>query len=158
MGKIINTNELSDLSKLKKSGRKIILVGGCFDILHEGHIQFLARSKKLGDILVVMLESDQRVRSLKGIDRPINSQNSRAKILSGLPFVDYIIKLEDMSGKQDYEILVKKIEPDIIAVTEGAQVYAWEKAYMTQTGGKIVPVIERIENFSTTQIARKMRL
>jgi rfaE bifunctional protein nucleotidyltransferase chain/domain len=96
-----------------------VLVGGCFDLLHKGHISFLKKAKKAGDKLVVLLESDEKIKKLKGESRPVQIQEVRAKALSGLGFVDEIIKLPFMDSDKDYDELVKKIKPDIIAVTEG---------------------------------------
>jgi rfaE bifunctional protein nucleotidyltransferase chain/domain len=78
------------ISEQKKKGGKIVLANGCFDLIHAGHIRYLKESKKKGDILVVALNSDSSVRSLKGKGRPILSQRERAEILSSFYFVDYI--------------------------------------------------------------------
>jgi hypothetical protein len=78
--------------------------------------------------------------------------------LSNIPFVDYVLKLPEMAGDEDYEILVKKLEPDIIAVTSGNKVYGWEERYMEETGGKIVEVIKRLGNYSTTEAVRHVKL
>lgn len=152
MSKTLTIKDLSEIRLDKKAGKKLILVGGCFDILHEGHISFLNKAKSLKGILLVMLESDKRVKELKGDKRPINTQSVRAKALSDLQSVDYIIKLPYFSKDKDYEILVKNLEPDIIAVTWGSSVFDWEKEYMEHTGGKIIQVIKRLEKYSTTKI------
>jgi D-beta-D-heptose 7-phosphate kinase/D-beta-D-heptose 1-phosphate adenosyltransferase len=157
MRKLLATGDLGPLKNAKKLG-KIILVGGCFDILHPGHRTFLSRAKALGTTLVVMLESDKKVRNLKGERRPINSQDIRAQSLSSLSEVDYVILLPYLEKNKDYEILVKNLEPDIIAVTEGEMVYDWEKSYMKKTGGKIVQVVKRLKNYSTTKLAESIKL
>lgn len=90
--KIKNFLELSEIVKgLKKRGKRIVWTNGCFDLLHEGHVKYLAQAKSLGDFLLVGLNSDSSVRLLKGPDRPINSENSRAEILSALACVDYVM-------------------------------------------------------------------
>ena len=155
MGIILKTQELNKISNLKSAEQKLVLVGGCFDILHVGHIEFLKKAKKEGDILIVLLESDEKIKKLKGKTRPINTQKTRGKILSNLPFVDYIICLPNFKNNNDYETLVKQIEPDIIAVTRGNKVFNWEKEYIAETGGKIINVIDRIPNYSTTKILEK---
>lgn len=120
MRNIIKLKEATSLSRiLKKQGKKIVLVGGCFDILHTGHIIFLEKAKIAGDILIVLLESDQKVKKTKGGERPINTQKTRAKILSSLRFIDYVISLPFMEDEKDYDKLIIEIKPDIIATTRG---------------------------------------
>ncbi len=152
MGIILNTQELDKLLELKKANLKLVLVGGCFDVLHPAHIEFLKKARKEGDALIVLLESDKRIRELKGEGRPINSRNDRAAALSGLSVVDYVLCLPYLKTNHDYEILVKKLEPDIIAITRGNRVYDWEKEYVDKTGKRIVEVMDRKEDYSTTKI------
>ena len=158
MGIILKTQELNKISDLKSAEQKLVLVGGCFDILHVGHIEFLKKAKKEGDILIVLLESDEKIKKLKGKTRPINTQKTRGKILSNLPFVDYIICLPNFKNNNDYETLVKQIEPDIIALTAGEPVFEWEKDYVNETGGKIVEVIDRIKEHSTTELTQRVKI
>jgi rfaE bifunctional protein nucleotidyltransferase chain/domain len=84
-----------NISEQKKKGKKIVLANGCFDLIHAGHIRYLKESKKKGDILVVALNNDSSVRSLKGKGRPILRQRERADILSSFYFVDYITFFKD---------------------------------------------------------------
>lgn len=154
MGVILNIHELNKLSILKKAGRKLVLVGGVFDILHAGHLEFLKKAKAAGDILVVILESDERTQRLKGEGRPINNQIVRAQALSNLPVVDSVILLPDFKNDLNYQELVKKIEPDIIAVTKGDPIFDLKKRYAAEAGGEIVKVIERMGEFSTTKLVK----
>ncbi len=158
MGVILKSTEENKLSNLKSSNQKLVLVGGCFDILHAAHIEFLTLAKKQGDSLIVLLESDQKIKELKGERRPINSQQDRAVVLSNLSMVDYVLPLENLKNDDDYEILVKLIKPDIIAVTVGNKIYNWERDYIEKTGSKIVEVMERKPDYSTTKIEEKIRL
>lgn len=128
--------------------KKIVLVGGCFDILHFGHIYFLKKAKKLGDILVVALESDENTKKLKGPKRPIHKQKQRKKMLEALRFVDQVICLPD---RPDYEQLVRKVNPQIIAVTSGDPKLKEKRRQAQLVGAKIV-VIPKIKTPSTTQI------
>jgi len=145
MGQILSIKDLNKTPKLKKADEKLVLVGGCFDILHSGHIYFLEQAKSKGDVLLVLLESDQRIRELKGRGRPINTQEERAKILSNLSMVDVVVPLRNIQNSKDWQALVKKIQPDIIAVTNQDQVYSWEKDYK-------ISVIKRKSDLSTTKI------
>lgn len=120
MGKIITLKDVKSISeKLRTQNKKIVLVGGCFDILHSGHIEFLELSKKAGDALFVEVESDKRIRLLKGSSRPINTQADRAYVLSRLEMIDYIILLPEKLSDEDYLSITKKVQPAILATTKG---------------------------------------
>lgn len=153
MGKIIKIENLKYIIKdLKKQNRKIVLVGGCFDIFHFGHFVFLRESKKLGDELIILLESDIRVKKLKGINRPVTTQKSRAEVLSAFYFVDYVVMLPNTLSI-NYEKLVSLIKPKIIAVTEGDP----KIKIKNEESGKInaeLKIIPKVNTPSTTNILR----
>ena len=128
---------------------KVVLVGGCFDILHYGHIYFLKRARKLGNILIVALESDENTRKLKGPKRPIHTQKQRAEMLKSLRFVDKVITLPPMKSDLDYKKLVRRVNPDIIAVTYGDT---------KNTHGVKTIVLPKIKTPSTTQIAKLLKI
>lgn len=118
MKKIVSLKNIKKLSALLHSQKhKIILVGGCFDIIHIGHVFFLTEAKKLGTYLIVLLESDDRLKQLKGANRPLFSQKVRGAVLSSLVPVDAILTLPFMKNGQDYEKLINTIRPHIIAAT-----------------------------------------
>lgn len=121
---------------------KVVLVGGCFDILHYGHICFLKKARALGNHLVVALESDENTKKLKGPKRPIHTQKQRAEILKSLTFVDKVISLPPIPN---YQKLVLKVHPSIIAITQGDT---------KNTFGVKTVVIPKIKTLSTTQIAK----
>jgi glycerol-3-phosphate cytidylyltransferase len=91
-------NVLTEIELARQAGKRIVATNGCFDILHIGHLRYLEESKKLGDILVVGLNSDTSVKSLKGASRPINNQADRAELLLGLKPVDYVIIFEETNA------------------------------------------------------------
>ena len=128
---------------------KVVLVGGCFDILHYGHISFLEKAKSLGDCLIVALESDENVKKLKGPGRPIHNQNQRKKMLESLRFVNKVIALPPMKSDSDYEKLVRKVNPDIIAITQGDT----KNTFRVKT-----IIIPKIKAPSTTQIAKLLKI
>ena len=108
MEKLVEKENLDAfLNDLKKLNKRIVMTNGCFDILHAGHVRYLKESKKFGDILIVGLNSDISVRALKGPERPINNQDDRAEVLSGLESVDYIILFDEISPKT----LLDKVKP-----------------------------------------------
>tara|TARA_B100001778_G_C18180473_1_gene446686 strand:- start:135 stop:599 length:465 start_codon:yes stop_codon:yes gene_type:complete len=98
------------IKKIKAERKKIVFTNGCFDLLHVGHIRYLFQAKKLGDFLIIGLNSDRSVKKLKGKDRPINSFEDRATLLSALKSVDLVIKFEE----QTPENLIKDIVPDVL--------------------------------------------
>ena len=98
------------INRIKAERKKIVFTNGCFDLLHVGHIKYLAQAKKLGDFLIIGLNSDSSVKELKGEDRPINSFEDRATLLSAIESVDLVIMFEE----QTPENLIKDIVPDIL--------------------------------------------
>lgn len=134
-----------------------VLVGGCFDILHYGHIHFLKKAKALGDYLIVALESDKNVRKMKGNKRPIHGQFQRREMLESLNFVDQVIILGDEMKDKDYDKLVKLLDPQIIAVTEEDPILKKKQKQAMQIGAKVV-IIPKIKVPSTTQIAKLLEI
>jgi rfaE bifunctional protein nucleotidyltransferase chain/domain len=135
----------------------IVLVGGCFDLLHYGHIAFLKQSKKLGDYLLVLLESDENVKRLKGEGRPFHTQTQRKEMLESLSFVDEVLKLKPIQGNQAYYKIVEKIQPAIIACTEGDPLLEHKIKQAEQMGAKAA-VIPKISTPSTSQLAKLLGL
>ena len=150
MTKIITDKEIS-----KIKDKKIILVGGCFDVIHPAHVKFLNESKKLGNSLVVFLESDANIKKIKGEKRPINKLHIRAENLAKLLIADTIILL-DIPGSSDYYYnLVKRVHPAIIAITKGDPLTDTKKEQAKLVGGKVVVVMERDTKHSTTTLIEK---
>ncbi len=151
---LIRRSELNELiTKLKSQGKTIVTTNGCFDILHVGHVRYLAKAKSFGDVLIVALNSDKSVKSIKGENRPINNENDRAEVLSALRSVDYVALFDEDSPVD----LLLQIKPDVH--TKGAD-YTVEtlpeaKAIM-EAGGRI-EFISFVEGKSTTSIIEKMR-
>lgn len=142
---------------LRKKNKKIVLVGGCFDILHHGHISFLKESKALGDVLIVALEHDENVRRLKGKTRPFQKQSERAEILSSLRFVDFVLLLPPMSTNSEYKDLVASIHPSFVSMTEG-DTHLQDKRTQGESVGATVHVISKIDTLSTSELAKKVGL
>ena len=108
---IVSLNSLQPILETeKRRGRKIVFTNGCFDIIHAGHIHYLCKARELGDILVIGLNSDASVRKLKGDDRPINNEQDRAFVLSGLKAVDYVVIFEEETPYN----LIKTISPQLL--------------------------------------------
>ncbi len=157
MEKIIDYKKLPTLIELiKQENKPLVLVGGCFDILHFGHVRFLAQAKKSGTVIVAV-ESDENLTKYKGVFRPIHKQPERAEVLASLENVDYVIPLPQFTTHQEYFDLVQMIRPDIIAVTEGDAQMENKQKQAESVGGKIA-VIAKIKTPSTTQLAKLLRL
>lgn len=137
--------------------KNIVLVGGCFDLLHFGHIHFLKQAKSQGDWLMVALESDENVRRMKGDARPIHTQTQRKEMLESLSFVDEVIALPPMHDDRDYYELVRKIKPAVIAVTEGDTIKVKKMGQANEVGARLVE-IPKIHTPSTSQLAKLLGL
>lgn len=140
------------LSKIHTDGKKIVVAGGCFDLLHIGHITLLENAKKEGDVLIVLLESDASVRKRKGIDRPIHNQEQRAQLLSALKAVDYSILLPEEMNNDDYDTLLEKIKPSVIATTESDPHISHKERQAKKIGAKVIQVNKYIPSVSTTKL------
>jgi len=152
MNKIISLQQAITISKkLKAEDKTTVLVGGCFDIFHYGHFVFLKKAKNLGDILIVALESDKKVRELKGKGRPITPLRARAEILAAFFFIDYILLLPYFPDDKSYNNLAIGLQPDIIATTAGDLQLVKKQKQAESVGGKVV-IIPHIDTPSTSEI------
>lgn len=133
------------------SGKKIVLVGGCFDIIHFGHIQFLEKAKKSGDYLIVALEPDERITNYKN-RTPIHTQAERAHNLSALRAVDLVILLPVLDGFQDYLELVQAIKPHVIAITHNDPLLSNKQKQADAVGAQLIIVTDVIGHFSSSLI------
>ena len=136
----------------KFQGRKIVFTNGCFDILHLGHIDYLSKAKDLGDLLIIGLNTDLSVSKIKGKNRPIQDEISRAMVLASLGFVDAVV----FFGEETPYDLIKTTQPDILV--KGAD-YKPEDIVgydiVKNKGGEVV-TIEFLEGYSTTAIEKKI--
>jgi D-beta-D-heptose 7-phosphate kinase/D-beta-D-heptose 1-phosphate adenosyltransferase len=151
--KILTLEDLvTRLGKVRKSGQKIVFTNGCFDIMHVGHVRYLADARSEGDLLVVGLNSDASVRIIKGDKRPIVRQNHRAEVLASLGCVNFIVIFDEPDPLK----LIQTLKPDVLVKgedwTEDAIVGAQS---VKSQGGKIVR-ISFVEESSTTAIIEKI--
>lgn len=130
-----------------------ILATGVFDILHQEHIAFLRKAKELGGRLLVGIESDVRVREMKGEGRPINSQDIRQRNLEDLAIADEVFVLpEQFKTDEDHLALIRKINPDVLAVSSHTPFLVEKTRLMSEIGGRVVVVHEHNPKVSTTQL------
>ncbi len=155
MAKIVSFNQLKKKkSKLIIKGKKPVLVGGCFDLIHYGHIKFLKKAKAIGDFLIVALESDKFIKKDKKRD-PIHKQKERAEILASLDMIDLVVTLPFFSSDQQYFNMIKTINPKIIAVTQGDPKIRQKKKQARKVGAIVRVVTPLLNKFSTRKIIMK---
>lgn len=132
--------------------RKVVFTNGCFDVLHRGHVTYLAQARDLGDCLVVGLNSDASVKRLKGENRPINNENDRALLLAALSFVDYIIIFEEDTPQN----LIEQVKPDILVKGGDYQIDNIVGAdFVLKNGGQVL-TIPFVDGYSSTKIIQAL--
>lgn len=144
---------LADMERRRKSGQKIAFTNGCFDVLHAGHVQYLAEARRQGDCLVVGVNTDASVRQLKGPARPLNALEARATVLAALQDVDYVIPFADATPLT----LIHAIRPDVLvkgADYRKAEVVGAE--FVERHGGRVHLATLR-DGFSTTTLIDRMK-
>lgn len=141
------------LSDLRRLGRSIVFTNGCFDVLHAGHVRYLAFARRQGDVLVVGLNSDASVRRLKGDGRPVNAEDDRAEVLAALASVDYVTVFDEDTPLE----LIRALQPDVLVKGED-----WKdkgvvgRDVVEARGGKVV-LAPLLEGRSTTAIVARIR-
>ncbi len=138
---------------LRKGGKKIVFTNGCFDILHAGHVTYLEKARSFGDCLVLGLNTDASVRSIKGPSRPINHELDRAKVVSALKAVDYVV----LFGEPTAEALIAKVKPDVYVKGGDYTLDTLPEAKIVQSYGGTVEFVRMVEGRSTTGIIEKIR-
>ena len=133
--------------------KKVVFTNGCFDILHKGHVTYLQKAKKLGDVLVVGINSDASVKRLKGSDRPVNNEKDPAIVLSALGCVDRVVPFKEDTPEK----LIRKIRPDVLV--KGGD---WKKkdvvgAPFVESYGGAVRLIPFVKGYSTTGLLGKIQ-
>jgi rfaE bifunctional protein nucleotidyltransferase chain/domain len=154
MNKILKREDLQKkLEALRKKGKKIAFTNGCFDILHVGHVRYLREAKKIADVLVLALNSDSSVRSIKGEKRPLVTEQERAEVLASLEFIDFVTIFPELTPLE----LIKYLKPDVLIkggdwpedkVVGREEVKKW--------GGRVA-IISEVEGKSTTNIVEKIK-
>lgn len=132
-----------------------VLVGGCFDLLHYGHLKFLQAARSYGDHLVVALESDESILRMKG-SLPIHTQDQRCELLASLSCVDTVLQLPLLQGFDDYQRLVSYLNPAILAITEGDVQRENKEKQAGAIGARVVVVNQLVEGLSSSIIRSKL--
>ena len=153
-GKILTVGQLlEERVRLRAIGARLVFTNGVFDLLHVGHVRYLAQARALGDALVVAINSDRSVRELKGDGRPVINEHERAEILASLRSVSYVTIFDEISPRS----LIARVLPDILV--KGGD-YAIDEIHgreeVEAAGGKVVS-LPLIEGASTSGIIERMR-
>lgn len=151
--KIIANEELDrKLAYWKFKSLKIVFTNGCFDILHLGHVEYLAKAKEYGDILVIGLNTDASVKKLKGEHRPLNDENARAIVLASISFIDAVVLFDEDTPYN----LIKKIQPDVLIKGSDYKVEDIVGYDILKAKGGIIQTIDLVEGYSTTSIEQRI--
>lgn len=137
----------------KRNGKKVVFTNGCFDLLHPGHIRSLETARALGDALIVGINSDASVRTLKGEGRPVLPEQERAEILASLECVDAVVIFEELTPQR----VVAELLPDVLVKGgdwPGNQIVG--RAEVEAAGGTVV-LVDVVEGYSTTEILRRIK-
>jgi len=152
---IIARNNIKSLAEnLRRKHKTIVFTNGVFDILHYGHIDYLTKAKKLGDILIVGVNTDSSVRKFKSKDRPIQNEKDRVRILAALKPVDYVVLFSETTP----ENLIKLIKPDILVKGADYKMSEIVGAEFVKSYGGAVKRIKLVKGRSTTGIIKKLNL
>jgi rfaE bifunctional protein nucleotidyltransferase chain/domain len=141
------------VTEWKKAGQKVVFTNGCFDILHYGHIHYLAQARALGDKLVIGLNSKASVSRLKGPNRPINADETRLYLLASLQFVDAVVVFEEDTPLN----LLTLVKPDILVKGGDYTIETIVGADIVINNGGEVKCLDFVQGYSTTSIEEKLR-
>ena len=151
--KILSPDEMLGVRhRLRAAGKRLVFTNGVFDLLHVGHVRYLAQARELGDALLVAINSDRTVRELKGPNRPIFDQAERAEILAALRHVDYVTVFDDVSPRS----LITKLLPDVLVKGGDYQldeIHGREE--VEAAGGKVIS-LPFVDGASTTALIEKL--
>jgi D-glycero-beta-D-manno-heptose 1-phosphate adenylyltransferase len=151
--KILSGPELDRwLAQVRFKNRKIVFTNGCFDVLHKGHVDYLARASELGDLLVIGLNTDDSVKRLKGAARPYLDEDTRAYILAAMSFTSAIILFDEDTPLE----LIRRVRPDVLVKgSDYKPVEIVGHDLVTSWGGKVL-TIDLTPGFSSTQVIGKL--
>ncbi len=154
VGEVLTKGELiARVGRAKAAGERVVMTNGCFDILHRGHVEYLARARALGDRLIVAVNSDESVKRLKGDSRPLNSLDARMAVLSALRSVDWVVAFSsDTPGE-----LIGEVLPDVLVKGGDYQVHEIAGADAVIANGGKVSIMDFVDGYSTSQIIESAR-
>jgi rfaE bifunctional protein nucleotidyltransferase chain/domain len=151
--KVVNLKDLKSILKNEIPIREdVVFTNGCFDILHVGHLRYLAEAKKKGDILVVGLNSDSSVKELKGEKRPVIPEDERAEMLAALEMIDYVVIFNETTAIN----IIKELEPDIYVKGGDYRIEELPEAEVVKESGGRLELVAEVKGASTTNIVAEI--
>jgi rfaE bifunctional protein nucleotidyltransferase chain/domain len=153
VGRIVSRDELAAISaEARGAGRTVVFTNGCFDILHHGHVDYLARARELGDVLVVGVNTDESVRRLKGPTRPVVGEADRAAVVAALGVVDYVCLFPEDTPLE----LISRVIPGVLVKGAGYARDTIVGADVVEAAGGRVVALEPLEGHSTRRIIARI--
>jgi rfaE bifunctional protein nucleotidyltransferase chain/domain len=137
----------------QKSGQKVVFTNGCFDLIHLGHVDYLEKARQLGDKLVLGLNTDDSVSRFKGPERPLQDQNSRARVLAAMQFIDLVVYFNE----DTLFSLIFELVPDILVKGSDYLTENIVGADVVKKAGGVVKTIDFVPGYSTTRIVEKIK-
>jgi D-glycero-beta-D-manno-heptose 1-phosphate adenylyltransferase len=137
----------------QQSGKKVVFTNGCFDLIHLGHVDYLEKARQLGDKLVLGLNTDDSVSRFKGPQRPLQDQNSRARVLAAMQFIDLVVFFDEDTPF----LLISELVPDILVKGSDYLTENIVGADVVKKAGGVVKTIDFVPGYSTTRIVEKIK-
>jgi D-beta-D-heptose 7-phosphate kinase/D-beta-D-heptose 1-phosphate adenosyltransferase len=154
MSKLRDSEQLAvERDRLRREGKRVVFTNGCFDLLHAGHVRYLAEARALGDALVVAINSDRSVRELKGKGRPILNEQERVEVLSGLESVDFVIVFDDPTPRE----LIAAMLPDVLVKGGDWTIDTIVGREEVEAAGGRVLSLPYVDGQSTSDIIQRIR-
>lgn len=151
--KLIDHDQITEVVRNSKAaGKTLVFTNGCFDIIHAGHVRYLAEARKLGDCLIVGLNSDRSVQELKGPTRPVNPQADRAEVMAALAAVDYVVIFDERTAER----LISEVKPDIYVKGGDYCIEDIPEAKIVAANGGKTVLIPEVVGRSSSNIIKKI--
>ena len=144
---------LAERERLRAAGARLVFTNGVFDLLHVGHVRYIAQARTLGDALVVAVNSDRSVRQLKGPERPVFSQDERVEILAALRNVDYVVIFDNVSPRS----LISQLLPDVLVKGGDYRLDQIDGREEVEAAGGTVITLPFVDGSSTTSLIQRMK-
>ncbi len=151
--KFLSLPQLLERLNAVREGKRVVFTNGCFDVIHRGHVSYLAQARDLGDLLVLGLNSDSSVRRLKGPTRPVNDEESRALVLASLECVDYVVLFDEDTPYR----LIDAVQPDILVKGGDYQIDQIVGYDIVKARGGEVLTLPFVDGFSSTSIINRLK-
>ncbi len=153
MGKVLTLDQMrTERERLRREARRVVFTNGCFDLIHPGHVKYLHEARRLGDALIVALNSDRSVRELKGEKRPIMNQTERAEVMAALACVDYVTVFDEPTPRE----IIAALLPDVLVKGGDWDVERIVGRDEVEAAGGLVLNLPFIEGSSTTDLIERI--